>query len=507
MNGKKIAIIFVIAFFALCSIGIAVTRMSSPSEDYAMASGDTDVPMTQWITLSIDGYSITLDMYAQNVWYDAVQLTTERETQVTVGDFSGCTVAINGQTVEPNETISIKLERLYSLDSIEIYAKNTATQAETRNYIRTLPESFYQVSVLSNNPDEGYYYMNLKNYICKVSTDGNIVYYKYVGDLMYGATNTGLDFKRTVVDGKVYYSYLVVHDPVDSPNLRDGCGWRCYAIVMDENYNEIDRVYVLTDEDGKSTTLESHQFTILGEKHYLLSAYVGKRVTNIPDDVPHSELGARVTASVIQEIDNGQVIWEWDSTDHPELYAMSTEGNDYFNEEYQWSDYVHFNAITIDPKDNNFLCSFRNLDAVLKLDRQTGEILWVLGGSGDQFGLTEEQLFSKQHDIRPTSDGGYTLFNNGNIDNQSGQTSIMKFYLDEVNKKVIKFEEYQVEKSFSAWMGSAQELSAGHYLIGWGHSLSRNAVFSEIDFTSNTVLFELCYPEDGVNYRVYKDIA
>ena len=113
MNGKKIAIIFVIAFFALCSIGIAVTRMSSPSEDYAMASGDTDVPMTQWITLSIDGYSITLDMYAQNVWYDAVQLTTERETQVTVGDFSGCTVAINGQTVEPNETISIKLERLY----------------------------------------------------------------------------------------------------------------------------------------------------------------------------------------------------------------------------------------------------------------------------------------------------------------------------------------------------------------------------------------------------------
>ena len=43
------------------------------------------------------------------------------------------------------------------------------------------------------------------------------------------------------------------------------------------------------------------------------------------------------------------------------------------------------------------MCSFRNIDSILKIERGTGKILWILGGKGDHFGLTEEQKFSRQH--------------------------------------------------------------------------------------------------------------
>ncbi len=509
MNGKKAAIYLLVAVLIIASVYIAARNQVPASEDYAGNSGqqETAAPMTQWVTLSIDGCTITVDTYSQGVWYDVNQLTTERDITITAGDFTGGTMTINGVPIQPNESIALRLESLKGFEGIEISATNHATQSTTVNYIQTLPADFYDATILSNDPEDGYYYFNLNNYIYKVDTDGNVVFFKKVdgADKVSG----GMDFKRTEVDGKVYYSYLSANTPADKAYLS-GVGYgRSYATVLDENYNEIDRVLYLLEGDDISSgdPLENHQFTILGEGHYLISGYVGKRVNNFPDDVPHSQLGARVVACIIQEIKDGEVVWEWDSTDYPELYAMSVESNDFFNETCAWADYAHFNAITIDPKDNNFICSFRNLDAVLKLDRTTGEILWVLGGKGDQFGLTEEQKFSRQHDIRVAADGGFTLFNNGNFDAtaQEGQTNIMKFYLDEANRKVTGFKKYEVENSFSNAMGSAQELEEGHYVICWGSRVTESPMFSEIDFDAGEVLFELYYPKGGDSYRVYKD--
>lgn len=505
MNVKKLSVILVIAVLILVTIGVAIKNQTDPGEDYGTISNGANSVMTQWITITIDGNPVTVDAYSQDIWYDVRQLTTERDLTITASDFTGCTVTVNGVPIEPNGTASLRLERMNALEGIEICVTNAETQSQTRNYIRTLPMIYSSATILSNDPEDGYYYFNLNNYLFKTDTKGNVVFYKQLD----GNVLSGYDFKRTEVDGKVYYSYLASYEPADNAAL-EGVGYlRCYAVVLDENYNEIDRVWCLVETDGRTTVLENHQFTILGEKHYLVSAYVGKRVMNIPQDVPHSQLGARVVADVIQEIKDGQVIWEWDSTEHPELYALSVESNDFYNETVQWADYAHFNAIAVDPRDQNLVCSFRNLDAILKLDRTTGEILWILGGSGDQFGLTEAQQFSHQHDIRVTEDGAYTLFNNGNADDtmENGATSILKFYLDEENKTVTDFESYSVEKSFSGAMGSAQELSKGHYVISWGQSVSPNTMFSEIDFAENTVRFEFCYPGTAMNYRVYKDIA
>ena len=502
---KKVWYSFAVVIFVIASVVIAV-KCQVPSKE---VKGSSSSIVTQWITMTVNGFPITMDFYNTGIWYDAVTLNTEFETEITAGEFSGYTITVNGTKIEPNHTVSLKLDKLKWDLGIEISATETNSGTVRTHYIRTLPSSCCDWDILSDNPEKGYYYFNLNNAIDKMDTSREIVFFKTVSPA--DVCNGGMDFKRTEVGGKVYYSYLTGYTPVEHPYMS-GVGYgRMCAVVMNEQYEEIDHIMSLlpTDDIPENYPLENHQFTILGEKHYILSSYIGKRVYNIPDTVSHSMQGARVVACVLQEMKNGELLWSWDSTDYPELYEYSVDGNDFFNASVQWADYAHFNAITVDPRDQNFVCSFGHLNCILKLDRKTGDILWVLGGKGDHFGLSSDQMFSHQHDVKVTEDGGITLFNNGNIgtDNSEGQTSIMKFYLDEDSKSVVNFEEYFVEQAFSPAMGSTTELSSGHYIIGWGSriSTSQNAAFSEIDFNTNKVLFEFIYPV-GISdpYRVYK---
>src|SRR6185436_20143917 len=87
---------------------------------------------------------------------------------------------------------------------------------------------------------------------------------------------------------------------------------------------------------------------------------------------------------------NGVVIWQWDGTDYPEFYSTSVETNDFTNLS-KTQDYMHMNSMTIDPRDNNLICSFRNLNQVVKLNRITGNVMWKLGGKNSDFPLTASQ--------------------------------------------------------------------------------------------------------------------
>ena len=249
---------------------------------------------------------------------------------------------------------------------------------------------------------------------------------------------------------------------------------------------------------------------------------MGKKVTNIPDSVEGSAYGANVVACIFQEIKNGECIFEWDSTDHPELYAASVEGGDYTNTSKIWADYAHFNAISIDPKDNNFLCSYRDLDSILKIDRKTGEILWHLGGKLDDFGLTEDQQFRRQHNVSVTEDGSILLIDNGCRTNIMGypvlseeeieegqrlqRSRALKFTLDEETKTVTDFKEYSVDGFYSSTMGSAQilEEKSDTVLFSWGGKAQPGMpLFSEVNCSKKTVNFEmLCGASDITCYRV-----
>ena len=97
----------------------------------------------------------------------------------------------------------------------------------------------------------------------------------------------------------------------------------------------------------------------------------------------------------------GQLVWDWKTQDHIALAETGrwwplAIGFDY--------DLVHWNSIQ--PAGNgSVIASFRHLDAVYKIDKSTGAIVWKLGGTsrpeslnviGDPFAYT----FGGQHDAR-----------------------------------------------------------------------------------------------------------
>jgi len=74
-------------------------------------------------------------------------------------------------------------------------------------------------------------------------------------------------------------------------------------------------------------------------------------------------------------------------------------------------DWAHLNAVEQFP-DGHLLVSSRNQDALFKVHRTTGEIIWKLGGSGD-FKLADEDVFYQQHAPEIEPDGHILLFDNG----------------------------------------------------------------------------------------------
>jgi arylsulfate sulfotransferase len=199
--------------------------------------------------------------------------------------------------------------------------------------------------------------------------------------------------------------------------------------------------------------------------HYVVLAQYGKTV-DLSSLNPAWAAAAPVLAAVVQEIDHGRVIFEWESTDEPSLYVDSVEGNAFTTAEI--SDYVHINSIQVDPDDGNFIISLRHTNSILKLDRSTGATIWTLGGASDQFGLTAEQRFSHQHHARTLDNRRLLIFDNGN---NAHPTRVVSFVLDEANKTVSSFEviyERPAEQADTTFMGSAAQMAESRYLIGWG---------------------------------------
>lgn len=519
---KKILIWIAVSAFAVISIAIAITHVSPskqadslPSETASDLQADTE-PESQTMELNVNGLPVFIDLNLDGTWYDLQQMTTEFAMPICVGALNGYQLYIDGVQVEPNSMTEVKLEKLDKLSGISIKLVQTGTGNEKYYYIRGLHQNAPSFTTLGEGSGDGYYYFTNSNFLFKMNSKGDIVYYRQ--------DDNAVDFKCTEVDGKRFYSYLSLINNVKNPQLTSTYA-TSKAVIMNEQYQVIDIVNFLSTEQGmpEMFSLESHEFSVLGEGHYLLSAYVGKLVHNVPEDAGSHGFGSKVLASVFQEIKDGKLVFQWDSTEHPELYALSNENNDYKNEVVQWSDYAHLNSIQVDPVDGNYICSFRQMDAVMKISREDGEIVWILGGDADQFGLTDEQKMYRQHFARISEERRITVFDNHTVDNVSGypleveeerngmkrQSRIVEYTIDEETKTLTEFHEYYVDGTYSSIMGSAQRLSEDDntFLICWGGRDTGSALFSEVNFDEGKILFEVMYQHNHYGedtYRAYK---
>jgi hypothetical protein len=122
--------------------------------------------------------------------------------------------------------------------------------------------------------------------------------------------------------------------------------------------------------------------------------------------------GRPVDDMLIQEVDiaTGRLLWEWRASDH----IATEESVEPAPDEGPW-DYLHFNSIDRLPN-GDLLLSARHTDALYRVSRESGDIVWRLGGTHSDFELADDAVFHKQHDARWLPDGTISLFDNSTKD-------------------------------------------------------------------------------------------
>jgi hypothetical protein len=216
-----------------------------------------------------------------------------------------------------------------------------------------------------------------------------------------------------------------------------------------------------------------------------------------------------VTGAIIQELDaNKDVVWEWSGWDHFQI----TDADSHVILTNSVVDYVHSNAVSRD-NDGNILLSSRHLSELTKIDHNTGDFIWRMGGENNQFTFVNDNIpehFSYQHDVRRIANGHITIFNNGNY-LQPLRSSAKEYKLDEVNKvaTLVWYYEHPDVNGFPVFgpaTGSVQRLPNGNTMIDWGSTSSHpdRPSMTEVNNKKN-IKWEMKFDQNGQkSYRVHK---
>ena len=128
------------------------------------------------------------------------------------------------------------------------------------------------------------------------------------------------------------------------------------------------------------------------------------------------------------------------------------------------------NSIDVDT-DGNILLSSRNTSECTKIDRNTGDIIWRLGGPSSTLTFPNDPLNgpANQHALRMVGTNDYTLFDDGNLHNPSVSRGV-EYVVNTNNMTATMVWQYPPTPNtalYSYYMGNAQRLTNGNTLIDW----------------------------------------
>ncbi len=259
--------------------------------------------------------------------------------------------------------------------------------------------------------------------------------------------------------------------------------------VVDGSYREVARVRA-----GNGYAGDHHEFLITVRDTALIGIY-GEATRDL------SSLGGRadgvVLEGVVQEIDigTGEVLFEWHSLEHvgfdESVYELSPDTEEAF-------DYFHINSIDVND-DENLLVSARRTSAVYKIDRESGEVIWRLGGAKGDFAMGEDARFAYQHDARRHPDGTITLFDNRG-ERMDEPSRAIALELDEDAMTATLVREYiHPTETFAIFQGNMQALPGGNVFVGWGSSPYLSEYGRDGD-----LLFDARFPDEVESYRAFR---
>ena len=316
-----------------------------------------------------------------------------------------------------------------------------------------------------------------------IDNKGQVVWFRP----LRSASARAMDFRMQTYKGEPVLTWIESF-PVDLSE----------CVIFDSSYHEIAR---FTPANGY-TDGDHHEFLITPED----TALITTRDT-VPRDLTSVGGSSDSVASegIVQEleIETGKVLFEWHSLDHVGLDETNAKPGE--DEDYSGIDYFHLNSIDVDH-DNNLLVSARRTSAVYKIDRNTGEIIWRLGGKKSDFEMGEGARFDFQHDARRLPDGTISIFDNGatvienSLPNAIEASRDIVLELDEQNMKATLVREYiHPDKLKADAAGNAQLLENGNVFVGWGRALA----ISEFSHDGR-LLFDLRLQPENRSYRGFR---
>lgn len=331
-------------------------------------------------------------------------------------------------------------------------------------------------------------------YLIITDYKGKIKNYKKLDSFAYA-------FRKFLLpDGKEIYAYL------QTEGREDRQYERTFLNILDENLNPIKENIRPILNGGPSKYSQSfcdaHDYIILGLNHYILFSFDHCLVKNIPG---YEGKTVKVFNTIIQEQKDGQVLFQFESVEHPELYSAAYYQNDYNNfgpDKTCYADYTHLNSIAIDPVTKDLLCSFRSIGLV-KISRETGRILWIMGHNrNDIRNVEKDMLGTYQHDAQYQKDGSITVFDNNQ--KPRAHSRVCRYWIDEDCLTLTKFKEYVTNIPYSEYMGGAQlvDSSTDTFKIAYGGDLSFIG-FEEYDFSNRRQNMKLVFKDGHDLYQVF----
>jgi hypothetical protein len=393
-------------------------------------------------------------------------------------------VSVNGKPVPTGG--SLELEALGEGSRILVEVANVAGAKRTYS-ILVLPDDFPGFDVKAmNDPQPGYIFLG--NYEAATMDDPE---YSAVGRYL-------IILDENVTPVWYYKSKSPKGDFGVQPNG---------ALSFFEWYS---KTYYTIDADTKDIirsysalgypVTDSHDFIINPDGSYFIGAKVD-RVEDLSAIGGHPE--ANVVEFVIQKASAAdEILWEWRSWEHlsPD---MGGPDQGYTEPPPAKIDYAHFNSMVLDGG-GNFVIGNKHMSQIMKIDMNTGETLWRLGGKGSDFTFEGDPLghFNHQHCVRLVPNGNVLMYDNGKL-HDPPQSRAVEYQLDFTRKVAKMVFSFSYPDMYTEVMGSVQKLANGSTFIGWGGPKS-DVTFTEVKNDGSIATEVSLTPPGQVSYRIQK---
>lgn len=169
---------------------------------------------------------------------------------------------------------------------------------------------------------------------------------------------------------------------------------------------------------------------------------------------PGTEENGKIWADyLVESTKDGRKVWEWRAWEHLDpVNDVITATQD------SRSEWTHGNAV-IELANGDLLVSFRNISTIIRIRRQTGEIVWKLGAPP----------LAGQHAPTPLANGNILIFDNGphRLDHSFPYSRVIE--VNPVTNEIVwKYQEENLYNFYSPRISNAQRLPNGNTLVNEG---------------------------------------